>query len=60
MDIAALSMDLSSARVQMNAGIAVARKAMDQQEVQAEGLIDMMEGAAAQLPPSDHIIDVKA
>lgn len=60
MDIAAMSMNMSVAKVQLSAGISVAKKVMDQQEVQAAGLIDMMEGAAAQLPPSDHIIDVKA
>ena len=60
MDIAAMSMSMSMAKVQLSAGLSVAKKAMDQQEIQAAGLIDMMEGAAVQAPPSEHIIDVKA
>ena len=56
MDIAALSMDLSSTQIQMSAGISVAKKAMDQQETAAAGLIEMMKTA---VPPSEHIIDIK-
>ena len=56
MDIAAMSMELSSMKLQNNVGIAVAKKAMDQQEVQASGLMEMIQQAA---PPSDHIIDIK-
>lgn len=42
MDIAALSMDMSAMRLQMNVGTSVAKKAMDQQEIQAQGLMEMM------------------
>lgn len=57
MDIAALSMQLSANKVQNSVGIAMTKKVMDQQEVEAAGLIKMMEQSA---PPSEHIIDVKA
>lgn len=57
MDIAAMSMQLSAMKVQNSVGIAMTKKVMDQQQVQAEGLMKMMEQAA---PPSEHIIDVKA
>lgn len=42
MDIAAMSMDLSAARLQMNVGVSVAKKAMDQQEIVAQGLLEMI------------------
>lgn len=56
MDIGALSMELSSIKLQNHVGIAVARKAMDQQEAEAAGLMEMIQQAA---PPSDHMIDIK-
>lgn len=58
MDIAAMSMSLSSSKLQMQAGLAVTKKAMDVQEVVAGNMIDMLEQAAP--PQSEHIIDVKA
>jgi len=45
MDIGAMSMEMSLARVQQSAGISVAKKAMDSQEVAAEGLLKMAEEA---------------
>ncbi|WP_394523144.1 YjfB family protein [Lacrimispora sp. JR3] len=63
MDIAAVSMEMSTARLQQSASLSVAKKAMDYQEQQAAGLLDMMsQTASAQLPGSGvgHIIDVKA
>ncbi|MBW4844667.1 MAG: YjfB family protein [Lachnospiraceae bacterium] len=45
MDIGAMSMEMSLARVQQSAGISVAKKAMDSQEVAAEGLLKMAETA---------------
>lgn len=60
MDIAALSMSLSSAKVQMSASVSVSKKIMDQQEVQAEGLMKLMENSSVPAAPSEHIIDVKA
>lgn len=56
-DIAAMSMNLSSTRLQNEVGLAMTKKAMDQQEIEAANLIKMMDSAAA--PPSDHIIDLK-
>lgn len=46
MDIAAMSIDLHNSNLQMNAGIAITKKAMDQAEVTAEGLMAM-------IPPVD-------
>ena len=63
MDIAAMSMQLSSARIQQSVGISVAKKAMDSQETQASGLAEMMDTAAsAQIPASaqGQIVDVEA
>lgn len=60
MDIAAMSMSLSSAKLQMSASVSVTKKIMDQQQVQAEGLMKLMEGASVPIPPSEHILDVKA
>lgn len=57
MDIAAMSMNLSSSRLQNEVGLAMTKKAIDQQEVEAANLMKMMDSAA--LPPSDHIIDLK-
>lgn len=45
MDIAAMSMELSSTTLQSNVSVSVAKKAMEQQEVVAEGLMEM-------IPPS--------
>lgn len=59
MDIAAMSMDMSSMRLQMDVGIAVAKKAMESSEINAAGLYKMIEAAQQQLP-SEHLIDVKA
>lgn len=56
-DIAAMSMNLSSTRLQNEVGLAMTKKAMDQQEIEAANLIKMMDSAA--VPPSDHIIDLK-
>lgn len=61
MDIAAISMSLSSAKVQMAAGISVAKKSMDQQQIQADGLMKMIESSAPQvsIPQEGHILDIK-
>lgn len=45
MDIAAMSMSLSSAKIQQSAGISVAKKAMNVQETEAAGLMEMVETA---------------
>lgn len=58
MDIAAVSMNMSSAKLQMNVGIAMTKKVMEQQAVEANGLLKMMEA----VPAADigQNIDVKA
>lgn len=63
MDIAAVSMQLSSAQIQQSAGISVAKKAMDSQEAQAADLLKMMDAAAPrQIPQSGlgQFVDVRA
>lgn len=56
MDIAAMSMNLSSTSLQMGVGISMAKKAMDQQQTAAHGLMKLLETA---VPPSDHKLDIK-
>ncbi|MDF2888830.1 MAG: hypothetical protein K0R23_3215 [Lacrimispora sp.] len=46
MDIAAMSMQFSSAKIQQSAGLSVTKKAMDNQEAQASDLLKMMDAAA--------------
>jgi len=63
MDIGAMSMEMSLARVQQSAGISVAKKAMDSQEVAAEGLLKMVETAIPEQVPGNgigEIVDTKA
>ena len=63
MDIAAMSMQLSSAKIQQSIGISVAKKAMDSQETEGADLIKMMDTAApGQIPASaqGQIVDVTA
>lgn len=63
MDVAAFSMDMSMAKVQQEAGLSIAKKAMNQQEQQAAGLLDMISRAApGQIPPSGvgQIVDTRA
>lgn len=56
MDIAAISMSLSSAKLQMGVGVSLAKKSMDQQQVVADGLMKMIETS---IPQEAHIIDMK-
>ena len=63
MDIGAMSMEMSLARVQQSAGISVAKKAMDSQEVAAEGLLKMAEAALPKQIPENGIglfVDTRA
>lgn len=63
MGIAALSMEMSSASLKQSAGLGVTKKAMDSQEQQAAGLLDMMSKAApSQIPQSGvgQVVDVRA
>ncbi len=47
MDIAALSMDLSSVQVQQSAGIAILKKAMEATELNTASLLKTMEQSVA-------------
>ena len=63
MDIAAVSMEMSATKIQQSASLSVAKKAMDNQEQQAAGLIAMMDQAVpVQAPQSGlgQVIDVRA
>jgi len=54
---------MSLARVQQSAGISVAKKAMDSQEVAAEGLLKMAETAIPRQIPGNgigQIVDTRA
>lgn len=59
MDIAAMSMSLATNRLQMDVSTSVVKKAMESAEINAEGLVQMLE-AAQQTLPSENIIDVRA
>ena len=63
MDIGAMSMEMSLARVQQSAGISVAKKAMDAQEAVADGLLKMAETAVPRQMPANgtgQIVDTTA
>lgn len=63
MDIAAMSMSLSSAKLAMSVSTSVAKKAMESAEVTAAGLNKMLEAVeqiSPDIPVEQHIIDVKA
>lgn len=58
--IAAMSMNMSTAKLQMNVGVSLTKKVMDTQEAQAAGLLEMMDAASSSIPASDlgQILDV--
>lgn len=56
MDIAAMSMAMSTSQVQVSAGYALMGKTMDTAEVQAAGLIDMLQTG---VPSFGHQMDIK-
>lgn len=61
MDIAAMSMSLSSVKLQQSVGVSVAKKAMNAQETEAAGLMKMMDAAAPASIPADgvgQVVDV--
>ncbi|GLC80428.1 YjfB family protein [Lacrimispora brassicae] len=63
MDIGAMSMEMSLARVQQSAGISVAKKAMASQEAVADGLLKMVETAVPRQVSADgigQIVDTRA
>lgn len=53
MDIAAMSMSMAQSQVQQQAAISVMKKAMDNTEVQMNGIIEMM-------APNQQMLDVRA
>lgn len=58
--IAAMSMNLSAAKLQQNVGISLAKKVMDTQEMQAAGLMKMLDAAGNSIPAGElgQILDV--
>lgn len=54
MDIAALSIGMSGAKLQQAAGLMVLKKAMDQGAMSSASLLEIMP------PPSGHRLDVRA
>lgn len=60
MDIAAMSMDLASTRLQTSVGISLAKKVMETAEINAEGLTEMLEAVPnpASVPIEPHMLDV--
>ncbi len=56
MDIAAASIIMNTASLQMNASLSVAKKAMENQEVVAEQLLEMLPSN----PGVGQIVDVRA
>lgn len=58
--IAAMSMNMSAAKLQMNVGVSLTKKVMDTQEAQAAGLLEMMDAASSSIPAGDlgQILDV--
>ncbi len=53
MDVAAFSMDMSMTKLQQNVGLSITKKAMNQEEQQAAGLLDMVSRAnPGQIPHS--------
>ena len=60
--IASMSMSMSAAKFHMDAGIAIAKKAMEDSAMSLEGLIDMVDAANASLSSDGmpHVIDTLA
>lgn len=56
MDIAAMSMGMAQSNLMQQVSVSVTKKAMDQAEVQMQGIIDMMQGATASF---GHQLDIK-
>lgn len=63
MDIAAMSMEMSSVRLQQSVGMSVIKKAMNSEEAEAAGLLEMADTALPQQVSSDgvgQIVDARA
>lgn len=54
MEIAAMSVNMSSAKLSQDVSVAVLKKAMDSESFAAEAMIEMLP------PPSGHMLDVLA
>lgn len=59
MDIAAISMNLASTRLQLDVSTSVAKKVMESAEVNAQALTEMLE-PVEQMMSGEHIIDTYA
>lgn len=57
MDIAAMSMNLSSAKLQMSVGISMTKKVMEQQSIEADSLMRMMDSVP--LDGTGQLINIK-
>lgn len=55
MSLASLAMAMSHARVKEDAGMALAKKVMDTQQVQAAGLMELLEAS----PSFGHSLDIQ-
>lgn len=55
MSLASLATAMSHAQTAQSAGLALAKKVMDTQQVQAEGLMELLEAA----PSFGHSLDIK-
>ncbi len=59
MDIAAMSMGLAQAQTLLAANVLTMKKGMDVAEVQAQGLIDMLEQAPPAPPAPERLLDIR-
>lgn len=59
MDIAALSMSISSVNTMQQANLSVMKNAMNMQTEQVNSLIEIMQSAPVATPPSAHSFDVR-
>lgn len=58
--IAAMSMSMSAAKMQMDASMSIAKMAMNDQAVALNGLMDMVDAANISSDGLDHVIDTLA
>ncbi len=59
MDIAAMSVNLSSYKLQQSVSVALAEKVLDVQDASAANLIEMLSTPLQQVPSFDHKLDIK-
>ncbi|MCI8342175.1 MAG: putative motility protein [Firmicutes bacterium] len=58
--IAAMSMNMSAAKLQMDASVSIAKMAMNDQEIALNGLMDMVDAANISSDGMEHVIDTLA